>query len=142
MTVTGPFVTVVTGTAVYVVGQMISKFLIDPVYEMRRKVLKTSDDLSFHSNIYANWMQPDKFPAETVKATSQTLRQASVGLSTAVSAVLFYGFWVRVRLLPNKEKIRIAARDMIYLSNSHGLGLEEGPAIRAAIQRLEDNLVL
>lgn len=141
MIVTSAFVTVVTGTTVYVLGQMVSKFVIDPVYEMRRKVLKTRDDVSFYSNIYTNWARPDAFPVDTVRSTSLALRQASMGLSAAVGAVLFYGLWVRIGLLPEKEKIRVAARDLIYLSNSHGLA-DEGPAIRTAAQRVEDHLVL
>jgi hypothetical protein len=142
MIVTGPFITVVTGTAVYVLGQMFSKFLIDPVHELRQKVLQTRDDLSFHANIYSNWGTPGGLPVEKVRATSETLRQASVRLSAAVGAVVFYNLWVRARLLPSQEVIRSAARDLIYLSNSHGLGGGEYAAINAASQRIETTLVL
>lgn len=45
------FFTILSGTAVYVIGQIISKFIIIPIYKQKEVVGEIADSLIYYRNI-------------------------------------------------------------------------------------------
>src|SRR5436853_23180 len=58
---TGPFVTIITGVLVFILGQIALKMLFEPVQELRRLRGELAEDLNFYANrIYAGGEREDE----------------------------------------------------------------------------------
>ncbi|MGH8490923.1 MAG: hypothetical protein ACREXS_19180 [Gammaproteobacteria bacterium] len=100
---------------VYVLGQLLSKFFIDPLYELRKTIGEVRFNLSFHSPTINTPIGRSK---ETSDAASDALRKSSSDLIAKLDSVPLY---VAVRILsfgtfPPRKDIEAAAVQLRALS--------------------------
>ena len=72
------FLTIFAGVAIFVVGQLVLKLIIDPVHEFKRTVADISHSLIEYANIYSN---PGVTGEENEKKVSTELRKLSSRLN-------------------------------------------------------------
>jgi hypothetical protein len=101
--------------AVYLVGQLLSKFFIDPLYELRKTIGDVRFNLSFHSPTINTPIGRSK---ETSDAARDALRKNSADLIAKLQAVPLY---VLARILslgtvPSRKNIEAAAVQLRALS--------------------------
>jgi len=103
------------GVTVYVIGQLISKFLIEPLHELRKVVGEVRFNLGFHAPTIHTPIGRTK---ETSEAARQALMKSSCDLIAKLHAVP--GFEVFRHLsfgvLPNRNDIEAAAIQLRGLS--------------------------
>jgi len=59
--------TVLGGVLIYIIGQIISLFFIEPIHEQKKIIGEVDDALGFYANIYCN---PGVLPKEKIDETS------------------------------------------------------------------------
>ena len=103
------------GITVYVIGQLLSKFLIEPLHELRKVVGEVRFNLAFHApTIHTPISRSD----ETSEAARQALMKSSCELIAKLHAVP--GFTIVRHLsfgaLPNRKDVEAAAVQLRGLS--------------------------
>ncbi|BAS59748.1 hypothetical protein NIES2135_07180 [Leptolyngbya boryana NIES-2135] len=124
------FVTIISGVATFVLGQILLKLLIEPVHEFRRTVADIALALIEYANIYAN---PGVAGEEVEKLASVNLRKLSSRLHAQMYLIPCYSFTSKVFRLPSGDKVREVASNIIGLSN--GLSKSSSDLISANVQR-------
>lgn len=81
--------TILGGVLVYVLGQLISKFYIDPVDKLRETMGELRDILIFYSNVYTN---PGTAKNEMMDETSDKLRKMATLILSRFSLIKGYEF--------------------------------------------------
>lgn len=109
------FNTVISGVAVFVLGQILLKLIIEPIQDLKKEIATILNNLIYYANIISN---PNANSSEMYKETSQKLRQHASNLASKVSIIPFYKLWVMLRILPPKENIFQAKLYLIGISNS------------------------
>ena len=109
--------TVIIGVSVYVFSRIISKFIIEPIYEQRRVIGEIADALYFYARIYAN---PGSLSLQQLNQISDELRKLSTLLRAKTHLIPFYGFFEKICVVPKLSNIREASSELIGLSNSLG----------------------
>jgi hypothetical protein len=113
--------TVVSGTAVYVIGQIIQRFFLDPVLELRRTIADIGEALIFHANLFANPVRSSAAPLpENYMACSCALRAKASLLRAKAYAVPWYPLFCVLGVAPCAKSLGEASTDLILLSNSLG----------------------
>lgn len=116
---TSPFLTVVTGTLVFVLGQICLKLIIEPYIEQQKVISEIRYSLIFYGNAYCS--KDDLANTEKLKRISdaQLKFRALAGQLVAVNMfVRGYGFWRYFLFAPARENIKVASSGLIGLSNS------------------------
>ena len=108
--------TVIGGVFVYVVGQLLGKFIIEPVQALKALLGEIQYSLVFHA-------QPILTPVgdrEREDEAQKTLRKLSCDLRSKVGAIPFYGVWSAISFgfLPPRENVYKASIQLMGLSNS------------------------
>lgn len=108
------FQTVISGVLVFTIGQIIQRFLLEPIQKYKAIIGKIDNKLKFYANIITN-------PGITLKTTqsrkdkylecSNVLRDLSCELEENYKRIPFG------EIIKSKEKISEAARCLIGLSN-------------------------
>jgi len=109
------FFTVFSGVITFVIGQLITKLLLDPVQDMKKTVGQVSHLLVERANVIANPGVPTK---EIMDETSDALRRLSSQLHAHLYLIPLYDVTSKVFCLPSKEKLLTASSELIGLSNS------------------------
>jgi hypothetical protein len=135
--------TILGGVIVFVVGQLLSKFLIEPVQELRKVIGEVRFTLSFHAPTILTPIA--RTPGASDKA-HEALMKCSCDLLVRAEAIPFYRLvcWASLRFVPEKKKVADAAKSLRGLStymyetgeNAH----ENLSEINGRINRIEDNL--
>jgi len=107
--------TAVTGVLVFVVGQLVAKFFIDPIYEQAKAIGGVAYSLIFYANVYAN---PGQAPTEVADKASEILRQHASELMAKTHAVPWYSLWEFIQIIPQQGHVKQASNELIGLSNS------------------------
>lgn len=107
--------TVFGGIVVFVAGQLIAKFFIEPIHEQRRLVGEIEYSLIFYANLYSN---PGLGKPEEMDKASDMLRQQGSQLLARTRAITWYGVWQFFNIVPKHADVRDAAASLIGLSNS------------------------
>jgi hypothetical protein len=126
--------TVLGGVIVLVLGQLLGKFVIDPLHEVKKILGEIRFALLFHAPAI---MTPVGDRAGEDKA-AETLRRLSSELHSKVGAVPLYGLWSSMSrgYLPTKANAFDASRHLMGLSNSvHQDGRSDKNAAR--VSRIE-----
>lgn len=134
--IVGVFLTVLSGTLVYVVGQWITRFLIEPVQDLRREIGKVEWAMVFYGNryIFGGQASPDRI--KKTSEVSDALRDSASRLSAASKAVCLPALSVRLWGIPDREALRRAVSNLIGLSNGVVSGRPQEVAdTEAAIRR-------
>ena len=107
--------TIFGGVLVYVIGQLLSKFLIDPTHELKKVIGEVRFDLAFYAPTIHEPIA--RTPERSDKAYAALLK-SSCELLAKVNAIPFY--WlvscISFGYLPSKKHIRDAATQLRGLS--------------------------
>lgn len=108
------FPTVLAGVSVFVIGQLLIKFLLDPLQEYFRLKGDIADALIYYAHVYSN---PGVGSDELMREAHECLRKHASSLLSRKGAIPFYQFWAKIGLLPVREQILFAHVNLIGLSN-------------------------
>jgi hypothetical protein len=106
------FSTVLSGTLVYVLGQIILKFFIEPVQELKKTIGVISHSLIERANVIYN---PGLGLKET--ETSKELRNLASRLQSHLYLIPRYSATAQIFGLPLPAKILAASKALIGLAN-------------------------
>tara|TARA_R110002111_G_scaffold41857_2_gene77338 strand:+ start:184 stop:636 length:453 start_codon:yes stop_codon:yes gene_type:complete len=103
------------GVTIYVIGQLLSKFLIEPLHELRKVVGEVRFNLSFHAPTIHTPIGRSK---ETSEAARQALMESSCDLIAKLHAVPGYMVFRHLSFgaLPNRKDLKTAAIQLRGLS--------------------------
>lgn len=110
------FFTVLSGAMVFTIGQILQKFLLEPIQEYKKTVGKIDNRLKFYDNILTNAVFDKKIIIEITNA----MRNLSCNLEANYKQIPFNKLLINLKLLEPKEDIAKAARELIFLSNAGG----------------------
>jgi hypothetical protein len=111
-----PFVTIVSGLALLVLGQIIIRTFIDPIYELRKMRGEIADAIIFYANLYMNPGHEHKSPE--IEAAVNALRSLGSRLEARRYAVPFYSLFAFIKAVPPTISIDKAKRGLVGLSNN------------------------
>ena len=109
--------TILGAIAILVLGQLIIKFIMEPIQEHRKLRGRILSDLIFYANVYNN---PGWNPEQRAAEASATLRRHAADLISASFIIPFYRAWAAPWICVKRENIKLAHKDLIFLSNSTG----------------------
>ena len=139
--------TIAGGMIVFVLGQIIVKFIIEPLHEQSKLIREISNSLIFFSNVGAN-VEPYYYQRlheaneveEPVRKVvieryeeilknhwkksddaSEILRQQASNLMGTTNSIPLYGFWSFLKIVPRYEEVLEASSQLVGMANStHG----------------------
>lgn len=108
--------TAIGGVLVFVAGQVLLKFVIEPIQELKKLIVEINFGLVFH----AQAIHTPVGDRTTEDEASKAFRKLACDLSSKVAAIPWYGFWSKRSHghLPNSKDINTASSQLIGLSNS------------------------
>jgi hypothetical protein len=109
------FLTVFSGVAVYVLGQLAVKLIIEPVNDTKKTIATISHALINFAKVIHNPGVPLR---DKIDEASGTLRNLSAQLHSHLFLVPRYQIVARVFGLPSRNNMLIASKNLIGLSNS------------------------
>lgn len=129
--------TIIGGVIVYVFGQVLSKFFIDPLHDLRKAVGEVRFILAFHARIIHT---PASRSKERSDKAQEALMNSSCELIAKLYALPLYKFTrlLSFGVLPCKKAIEEAARKLRGLSTyMHEEGNEATDSIKEINARVE-----
>lgn len=131
------------GVTVYVIGQLLSKFVIEPIHELRKVIGEVRFALAFHAPTINT-------PISRTQVTSDkaydALMKCSADLLVRAEGIPLYGVISRVsfRFVPEKKKVADAAKWLRGLSTHvHESGekaIKNLQEIQDRIERIQQSL--
>lgn len=109
------FWTIVTGVLVFLIGQAVLKFLLEPLQEFRRTVSEVAHALIEYANVYGN---PGLGDDQKLKEASRTLRNLSSRMHAQMYLTPKYRYIAKVLCFPSEKSVSEAVTNLIGLSNS------------------------
>lgn len=106
--------TILGGVIVFVAEKLLSKYVLDPVFEHERIASDISVTISYWSNVIGAY---EEYNPKSEQA-SDALRNLALRLPANYKAIRFNSFVRRFLALPPREDIEKATRALIRLSNS------------------------
>jgi len=103
------FLTIVSGTAIYVLGQLIQGLIIKPYLEYKEVIGRIDNKLKFYAHLIRSKMVSDQRVVEVYLE----LRQLSCDLESSYKKLLLTSE-------ADKKKVSKAAQSLIFLSNVTG----------------------
>lgn len=107
--------TVIAGTGVYTLGQLIAKFIIEPIHKQKEVIGDIADALVFYANVYSN---PGIHAKEKVDEASKRFRQLSGLLRARSYLIPSYDRMAKMKLVLLRTDIEKAASGLMGVSNS------------------------
>ncbi|HRQ89631.1 MAG TPA: hypothetical protein PLA50_12590 [Bacteroidia bacterium] len=104
-----------TAAGVFVLGQILQRFLFDPVVKLRDAISQIESDIVFYCNLYSG---PEFVPDEEWNEALVTFRRHSSTLRSLHRAIPYYRRLHCVLRLPSPEGVAEATRCLIGLSNA------------------------
>lgn len=108
------FLTIVSGVAVFVLGQLLLKLVIEPVHDVKRIIAEVAHVLIEDAIVFAN---PGTYGEEKEAEVSGKIRNLSSRLSAGIYLVPGYAITSKIFGLPTLEDATKATRKLIGLSN-------------------------
>lgn len=106
--------TIIGGVLIFVTGQILLKFFIEPVHQLRAHIGRITDSLIFYADVYFN---PGLGSTEEAKKASRDLRKLASELMAKTNVVPCYCFWSLFRVVPRLSDISSTHLNLIGLSN-------------------------
>jgi hypothetical protein len=106
--------TVLSGVAIFVVGQLVVKLVIDPVFQLKKTMAEIAHTFICFAHALHN---PDIIPRELHHEVYDKLRQLSGQLYADMRLIPIYVFWGRVFFLPSATKVYKSAQNLIAVGN-------------------------
>ncbi|MBU0974381.1 hypothetical protein KKD03_01635 [Patescibacteria group bacterium] len=107
---------VLSGTLVFVFGQVLQKFVLEPIYEYKKIVRKIDNKLKYYANILTN----SGFNKELIVKVTDTVRALSCDLESSYKQIPFNNFFSTIETIETKNNIAEVATKLISISNSGG----------------------
>jgi hypothetical protein len=111
--------TIFGGVIVFCISQLIQRFVLEPIQELK----KTIGEIRFRLNYYAN-VYPNDFEkvSEALKkqliTASDAFRESGLRLESNASAIPGYDFFEAIRWIPKRDDIEKASGNLIFISNN------------------------
>lgn len=102
---------------VFVVGQFLQKFILEPVQEQRRLIGEVAFALVFYANVSTRFSAP-----EEKDEAQKSVRKLSAQLRATLWTIPFYNLLAALHIVPKREAINRASTGLIGFSNSFGEG--------------------
>ncbi len=155
--------TIIGGVVVLVLGQLISKFLIEPMQEQSKLIGEIANSVVFYGNVGSTGIETyyiDEFRKATgiqgpekqiiveryeqlirqhwqkSEDASKTLREQASKLMGVTEAIPFYGLWTFLGRIPKRENVIKASSLLIGMSNSTSGGGRDNTDRRKEIAKL------
>ncbi len=107
--------TIIGGIIIYVVGQILSKFFIDPIHKQGEIIGEISDTLVYYAREY---LSPGRLQREMLDQAHDRLRKLASLLKARSYMVKWYSLFVFLGWVPKLKSIEEASTHLISLSNS------------------------
>ncbi len=108
--------TALLGVIVFVVGQTLQRFILEPIAEQRKIIGEISYALIYYRNIAGGSLDsPDE-----IKKVRYELRSLSARLRSTLWSIPFYWTLSLVGVIPKRKSIEVSYRALIQWSNSIG----------------------
>jgi len=103
-----------TAVVVFLIGQAVIRFVLDPLVEMRKLIGQLATDLVYYRNRFSH--PPGNTTEEWIEATS-TYRRHAAALRSLPLAVPFYNSLANLFSLPCRQQASEASSNLIGISN-------------------------
>lgn len=134
--------TILGGVIVFVTGQLVSKFLIEPIHELRKAIGKVRFNLAYYAPIIHTPILRDKERSDKVY---DAIMRNSCDLLTKADAIPFYRFLPHKFVLP-KQNIDRAAVDLravtTYLHETGKKADSHIEEVNARVKSIQEQLQL
>ena len=107
-------ITIFGGFVIFVLGQIILKFLIEPIHKQSETIGQIAHHLIFYANLYTN---PGAGTRDEMDKASCALRTQAADLIAKTHVIKIYSFWQFLKLIPKRSDIIAAHKNLIGLSN-------------------------
>jgi len=137
--------TIFGGVIVYVIGQLLSKFLIEPTHELKKTIGEVRFNLAFHAPTIHTPIARD---TERSQKAYEALMKSSCDLLARVNAIPFYGTLSKNSqgFLPSRQAIMDAAVQLCglstYVHETDAKAYDSLETISKRVIRIEENLGL
>lgn len=114
------------GVLVFVIGQIIIKFFVEPIHKQAELIGEIAHSLTYYGNIYGIKVVFGDSPeagspiVQRAKDATNTFRDQGARLRATVTVIKWYPLWTFLRLVPKKDAVITASTELIGLSNSVG----------------------
>lgn len=138
-------VTISGGLFLYVIGQLFSKFFIEPTHELKKAIGEVRFNLAFHATVIHT---PISRNSERSQKTHDALMKSSCDLLARVNAIPCYSRLSRLSrgFLPSKQVIIDSAVQLralsTYVHETDAKANESLDTIAKRVARIEKNLSL
>jgi len=138
-------VTILGGLFVYAIGQLLSKFLIEPSHELKKAIGEVRFNLAFHAPVIHT---PASRKPERSQKAYEALMKSSCDLLARVNAVPFYSLLSGLSrgFLPSKQAIVDSAKHLrgltTYLHETDCKANDSIETINKKVARIEKSLGL
>lgn len=122
------FFTIFSGVCVFVIGQIVMKFVIDPFHAQRETIGKVVDFLILYANVFTNPGIPIQagIPDEEwedarraqLNETKHIARALASEIMVRTQAVPLYGLLERLGWAVKRSNIRSAQKSLFFISNA------------------------
>ncbi len=106
--------TVIGGMVLFVAGQITSKFIIEPIYDLKKTLGEIHYSLSFHARPIITPLTKE----ELSDKAQDVLRRLSCELRTKITTIPCYRLFNLICCVPPKKNAFSAANYLMMLSNS------------------------
>jgi hypothetical protein len=130
-------ITVVSGVFVFVVGQAVQRFLLEPIQQQRRVIGQVAFALLYYGNV--GLYKP--FESESREDIASTLRKLAGELRRTRSTIPVYRLLEKTRLVPKTDNVIKASAHLTGWSNSIIGGSEDTAAEHKDIIRFSLDIV-
>jgi len=110
------FYTVVSGTLVFVLGQILQRFILEPIQSYKKTVGKIDNKLKFYSNVLTN----AGFKHEFLADVTDTIRKLSCEIESDYKQIPFSRLLSKLKVIEKHEDVARVAQGLIFLSNAGG----------------------
>jgi hypothetical protein len=106
--------TVIAGVLVFVLGQMLLKWIIEPIHQLKKTMADISHTFVRHAYIIHN---AETLPSDLQNEVFEKLRQLSGQLYADMALIPLYPILCKLFGLPDKKKIYKSAKNLIAIAN-------------------------
>jgi hypothetical protein len=117
------FYTIISGTLVFTLGQIIQKFLLEPLKEYAKVVGTVDNKLKFYANILTSDIFKDD--RDTLVEITDTMRNLSCDIESSYKQIPCTNLLSKVGITETQEAVATVAKDLIFLSNAGGRGRDK-----------------
>jgi len=107
--------TIIGGVIVFLLSEIINKFIISPIHEQKKIIGEIADSLIYYANIYTSQVGAKQ---EQLIEASEALRQLATLLRSKTQLIPSYSVFVAMHVVLPIDNINTASRELIGLSNA------------------------